>query len=86
MQVIATHEVDDVEKWFNSPKRAEFFANHGMTVTPFRAPGGSGTLCAVLIETPDMETLQAALSTDEAQQAQASDGVHPETMTVFVAG
>ena len=36
MLVIATHEVDDVEHWFNSPKRAEFFEQRGMKVTAFR--------------------------------------------------
>ena len=86
MQVIATHEVDDVQHWFNSPKRAEFFAQYGMTVTPFRDPEGKSNLTAVLIETPDMEALQAALATEEAQQAQAHDGVQADTITIFVAG
>ncbi len=86
MQVIATHEVDDVQHWFNSPKRAEFFARHGMKVTAFRDPEGKSNVTAVLIETPSMEALQAALSTAEAQQAQTHDGVHPETITIVVAG
>jgi hypothetical protein len=86
MLVIATHEVDDVEHWFNSPKRAEFFERRGMKVTAFRDPGGRGNLTAVLIETPDMETLQAALETEEAQQAEAHDGVRADTIRIFVAG
>ena len=86
MQVIATHQVDDVEHWFNSPKRAAFFEQHGMTVTPFRDPAGNDTATAVLIETPDMESLQAALATDEARQAQQHDGVQAATIKLFVAG
>jgi len=86
MQVIATHDVNDVEHWFNSPKRAEFFEQRGMKVTPFRQPGSSETLCAVLIETPDMETLQSALETEEARQAEEHDGVHADTIKIFVAG
>ncbi|MEO8693299.1 MAG: hypothetical protein ABI658_07260 [Acidimicrobiales bacterium] len=86
MQVIATHVVNDVEHWFNSPKRAKFFEKHGMKVTPFRQPGSDDTLCAVLIETPDMETLQSALDTEEARQAEEYDGVHEDTITIFVAG
>lgn len=86
MQVIVTHDVDDVDHWFNSPKRAEFFTEHGMTVTAFRQPGGDETLVAVLIDTPDMETLQAALDTDEARQAEKHDGVHEPTIKMFVAG
>jgi hypothetical protein len=86
MQVIATHEVNDVEHWFASPKRAEFFEQRGMKVTPFRQPGGDETLCAVLIETPDMQTLQSALETEEARQAEEYDGVRAETIKIFVTG
>jgi hypothetical protein len=43
-------------------------------------------LTAVLIETPDMETLQAALKTEDAQQAEQHDGVHADTIRIFVAG
>lgn len=86
MQVIATHEVDDVDHWYDSPKRAEFFDRRGMKVTPFRDPEGASAVTAVLIETPDMETLQAALQTDEAQQAQQHDGVRRDTVKLFVAG
>ncbi|MDH3705160.1 MAG: hypothetical protein OES57_03795 [Acidimicrobiia bacterium] len=86
MHVIATHEVDDVEHWFNSPKRAEFFEQRGMKVTAFRDPEGNGNATALLIETPDMETLQAALDTDEARQAQGYDGVRADTIRIFVTG
>lgn len=86
MQLIATHDVDDVEHWFNSPKRAELFELGGITVTPFRSPDGDGNVTAVLIETPDMETFQAALATEEARQAMEYDGVHPDTIKVFVSG
>jgi hypothetical protein len=77
--------MDDVEPWLNSPKRAEFFEQRGMKVTAFRDPGGGGNLTAVLIETPDMETLQAALETEEAKQAEQHDGVHADTIRIFVA-
>jgi hypothetical protein len=85
MLVIATHEVDDVEHWFKSPKRAEFFEQRGMKVTAFRDPGGGGNTTAVLIEAPDMETLQTALETDDARQAEEHDGVHADTIRIFVA-
>jgi uncharacterized protein (DUF1330 family) len=86
MQVIATHEVDNVEHWFNSPKRAEFFEARGMKISAFRDPGGNNKVTAVLIETPDMETLQAALAEPEAQEAEKHDGVHIDTLQIFVAG
>jgi uncharacterized protein (DUF1330 family) len=86
MQVIATHDVDDVEHWFSSPKRAEFFEARGMKVTAFRDAAGDSKLTAVLIETPDMETLQAALAEPEAAAAEKHDGVHADTIQIFVAG
>ncbi len=86
MLVIATHDVDDVDHWFNSPKRAEFFEQRGTKVTAFRDPEGNPKLTAVLIETPGIDTLQAALATEEAQQAEQHDGVHADTIRVFVAG
>jgi len=85
MQVIATHDVDDVNHWFNSPKRAEFFGARGMSVTAFRDPAGDGASVAVLIETPDMETLQAALEEPAAAEAEQHDGVHVDTLKIFVA-
>jgi hypothetical protein len=58
LKVIATHDVDDVQHWFDSHKRAEFFEARGMKATAFRDPAGESSSVAVLIETPDMETLE----------------------------
>jgi len=84
MKVLAIHDVDDVEHWFNSPKRAEFFEARGMTATAFRDPSGDGKTVAVLIEAPDMETIEAALSTPEAAEAEKHDGVHMNTMKLYL--
>jgi uncharacterized protein (DUF1330 family) len=86
MLVIATHDVDDVEHWFNSPKRAEFFGSRGMSSTAFRDPSGATRSVALLIETPSMEALQAALAEPEAAAAEKHDGVHVDTIRIFVAG
>jgi hypothetical protein len=85
MHVIATHDVDDVQHWFDSPKRDEFFGARGMKATPFRDPAGDGSSVAVLIETPDMETLQKALAEPEAAEAERHDGVHTDTIRIFLA-
>lgn len=85
MQIIATHNVADVQHWFDSPKRAEFFGARGIQVTPFRDPEGNTKTCAVLIETPDFDTFQKALAEPEAAEAEAHDGVDPKTIQVFVA-
>ncbi len=83
--VIAFHEVDDVDHWLASPKREEFFAAHGMSVRTFRDPQGSNRV-GVLIETPDMGTLETALQGEEAAAAMKHDGVSPETLLMLVEG
>jgi hypothetical protein len=85
MKVIATHDVDDVQHWFDSPKRAEFFEARGMKVTAFRDPAGESSSVAVLIETPDMETLEKALADPDAAEAENHDGVHVDTIRILLA-
>lgn len=84
VQVIVTHDVDDVDLWFNSPERQQFFGARGMTATAFRDPSGESSSVAVLIEAPDMQTLQAAIQTPEASAAEARDGVHVDTLKLLV--
>lgn len=81
--VIAYHEVDDVDHWFASSKRDEFFGAHGMTARAFRDPKGSNRV-GVLIETPDMRTLEEALETEGAAAAMEHDGVRPDTILMLV--
>lgn len=83
--VMAVHEVEDVDHWLASPKRAEFFEAHGMSARAFRDPQGSNRV-GVLIETPDMDTLEAALQGESAAAAMKHDGVRPETLQMFVEG
>ncbi len=85
MQIIATHDVADVKHWFESPKRAELFASRGMKATAFRDPAGETKTCAVLIETPDLETFEKALAEPEAAEAMEYDGVDPATIQIFLA-
>ena len=84
MQVIAIHDVDDVKHWFQSPARSEFFEARGMKVTAFRDPAANSNTVAVLIEAPDLDSLQAALATPEAKVTEEHDGVHPETIKLFL--
>jgi hypothetical protein len=83
MKVLAIHDVDDVEKWFTSTKRSEFFEAHGMSATAFRNPDGGNTV-AVLIEAPDMDALQAALASPEAGAAMEHDGVQADTLRLLL--
>jgi hypothetical protein len=83
--VIAVHDVDDVAHWLSSPKRAEFFGAHGMTVRTFVSPG-AGRRVGVLIENvPSVEALTKALQGADAVAAMKYDGVHPDTVELSVA-
>jgi hypothetical protein len=86
IKIIAVHEVDDVEHWFNSPLRKELFEPRGITATAFRDPEGNSTVTAVLIEAPDMDTFQTVLAEPKTQDAAKEDGVRMESLKVYVAG
>lgn len=83
--LLVFHEVDDVDHWLASPKRAEFFGSHGITVRPFRDVNGSQRV-GLIVEVPDTATWEQALKTDEAAEAMKSDGVRPETIISLVEG
>jgi hypothetical protein len=84
MQVIAILDVDDVDHWFTSTDRPAFFESRGMRATPFRNPAGDGNSVALLVEAPDMETLQSELATPEAAETEVRDGVHVSTIRMFI--
>jgi len=77
------HEVDDVDHWLQSPKRAEFFGALGMKVRTFIDPEG-GNRVGLIAEVPDLETFEAALGTPEAAAAMKHDGVRPQTIVMLV--
>jgi hypothetical protein len=82
--LLITHDVDDVEHWLASPKREEFFGPRGITVRTCVDSDRTNHV-ALIVEVPDMETLQQALATPEAADAMKHDGVHPETIHMMAA-
>jgi len=83
--VIAVHEVDNVDQWLASTLRAEFFAAHGMTVKTFVDPAGGNRVGVLIENVSSLEALIAALGGPDAAAAMESDGVHPDTLELFVA-
>ncbi len=79
------HEVDDVQHWLASPKRAELFGPLGITVRTFHDPQGSNRI-GLIVETPDLATWHEALQTDQAAEAMRHDGVRRETILELVEG
>lgn len=84
MRVMVTHDVDDVEHWLASSKRDAFFHAHGMTVRTFTDPDGGNKVGVVVENVPDMATFRAALETEEAAAAMEHDGVHPDSLAMWV--
>ena len=81
--LVLFHEVDDVDHWLASPTREEYFGPLGITARTFRDPAGSYRV-ALIVETPDIATWEAALQGDAAEQAMKTDGVRPATIAAFV--
>jgi len=83
--VIAVHDVDDVANWLASPRRAEFFARHGMKVKTFVDPGGKQRVGVLIANVPSLESLTKALKGADAAEAMKHDGVHPDSLELYVA-
>ena len=79
---LITHEVDDVEHWWNSPKRAEVFGPLGITLRTFRDPAGSNKV-GLLAEIPDLQAFQEFMKTETAADAVRHDGVRFETLLLL---
>ena len=79
---LITHEVDDVEHWWNSSKRAEAFGSLGIHVRTFRDPAGSNKV-GLIAEIPDFAAFEAFMKTDAAAAAVRHDGVRLETMVLL---
>ena len=82
---LAFHEVDDVQHWLSSPKRAEIMGPLGVSVRTFHDPEGSKRV-GLLLEIPDMAAFQAFMQTETAADAMKYDGVHPETLVILSEG
>jgi hypothetical protein len=79
---LITHEVDDVDHWWNSPKRAQIFEPLGMTVRTFRDPEGSNKT-GLIAEIPDLDAFEELMQSGAAAEAMRYDGVRPETLLVL---
>ncbi|MEJ2542086.1 MAG: hypothetical protein P8188_19335 [Gemmatimonadota bacterium] len=55
-----------------------------MTVQTFTRPEGGNRVGVVIDGVPDMETLHAALGTEMGAAAMKHDGVHPDTIEMYV--
>jgi hypothetical protein len=79
---LITHEVDDVDHWWNSPKRDEAFGPLGIVLRTFRDPAGSHKV-GLIAEIPDIDAFRKFMQSDVAADAIKHDGVRAETLLVL---
>jgi len=83
-KMIATHEVDDVDHWLASPKRAEVFAGVAENICTFVHPGDDNRV-GLSMDVPDMAAFETLMKGEAAAAAMKYDGVRPETLVVYIA-
>jgi hypothetical protein len=82
--VIGHHDVKDKDHWLASSKREEFFGPLGVTnIRTFVDPQNPSRV-AVLMDIADLDVVMAAMQTEAAVEAMASDGVLAETLVMLV--
>ena len=77
------HDVDNVEHWLSSPKREEIFGPLGITIRTFVDPDKTNRV-GLIADVPDMATFQQVMESETAAEAMKYDGVHPDTIKIFV--
>jgi hypothetical protein len=84
-KVIATHEVDDVEHWLGSSKRAEVFSGVATDIRTFVDPANPNRV-GLSMDVADMDAFQAVMESEAGAAAMEYDGVRPETVVVLAEG
>ena len=81
--VVIFHEVEDVEHWLASTNRDKIFKANGITVTTLVEPTRTNRV-GLLVDTPDMDTLERVIGSEDAAVAMSEDGVRAGTIVLFV--
>ena len=82
-RLIATHKVDDVAHWASSPKREEVFASVATDIRTFVDPSRPNHV-GLSMDVADMAAFQAVMESEAGAAAMQYDGVHPDTLAVYV--
>ena len=82
--VMAYHDVKDKDHWLASGRREAFFGPLGVTNIRTFVDPENPTRVGLLMDVPDMDAVTAAMQTDGAADAMASDGVVAETLVILV--
>lgn len=84
--VIATHEVEDGDRWIQAwnrkpGSRHDLMASIGATARVFRSPVNPN-LTGIIFEVADLSKFNALLQSDEGKKAMKEDGVKVETLHI----
>ena len=82
-RLIATHEVDDVAHWSSSPKREQVFGSVATDIHTFVDPSRPNHV-GLSMEVADMAAFQAVMESEAGAEAMKYDGVHRDTLAVYV--
>lgn len=81
--VLVFHEVEDVDPWLASPRRAKLFAKYDINeIRTFTDPQGSNRV-GLIMEVPDLDLIPKVLADEEMPAAMQGDGVRPQTMIIL---
>ncbi len=82
--VIAYHDVEDVDLWLASKVRDEAFATIGVTgIRTFVDPTNPRRV-GLLADIPDMDAFNEAMQSPAFAEAEAKDGVVPDTIVLLI--
>ena len=81
--LVLLHDVDDVEHWLSSPRRAEVFGPLGISARTFVVDRGKSNRVGLIVDVPDMATFQEVMQSPTAADAMKFDGVRPETLVIL---
>lgn len=82
--VFGYHDVEDTDHWLASRRREEFFGPLGVTNIRTFVDPQKPTRVGVLMDVSDMDSLMAAMESEQAAEAMAFDGVVAETLVMLV--
>lgn len=82
-KVIIMHEVDDVDHWLASPKRAEVFSGIADNIETYVHPTEANKV-GLSMAIGDMDALDAVLKSDAGAAAMKYDGVRTDTIVLMI--
>ncbi len=80
--LVIVHDVDDVDNWLKSPKRAGLFGPHGLSARTFVDPTDSHRV-ALFIEGASPADFEKIMQSEGIVDAMAHDGVRGDTLRML---